>query len=114
MAGRRIIPMRAAKLAVVPAVADVEIDRAIGAVADAVQELQARRERVHVVATLVTGTNRVRHGLGRPFAGYTITPTVANAAFAHALSSTKNPRPDLEVWIDVVNGPQANAAIEVY
>lgn len=114
MAGRRAIRTRAVKFAVVPALEDAATDRAVSAVADAVQEIQARRERVVVAATLISGVNRVRHGLGRAYAGYTLMPTTANAAFAHALSTTKNPRPDLEIWIDVINVPQILVVVEVY
>jgi hypothetical protein len=74
----------------------------------------SRRERDLVTVDLVVGTNRVRHGLGRPYGGFTVMPTVANAAYAAAESSTANPRPDLEVWIDVLGSEQPNAKVEIY
>ena len=113
MAGRRIIPIRSAQRANVPNVDDPQIARAIDAVADAVQDVQGRAQRARTTANLVIGTNKVRHGLGRPCVGYTITPSVATIAFAHALNAA-NPRPDLEVWISVVGSDMPKAQIEVF
>lgn len=113
MAGRRIIPIRARPQAVVPSVDDPQVARAIDVVADAVQSLQQKADRVLVTADLVIGTNKVRHGLGRACRGYNVTPSVATIAFAHALNTT-NPRPDLEVWISVVGSDMPKAQIEVY
>jgi hypothetical protein len=46
-------------------------------------------------------------------AGYTLTPTVASAAFAHCLNRD-NPRPDLEAWIDVIGADQPGAIVKVF
>lgn len=79
----------------------------------AVRDLQLVGKRVVVTANLVVGTNRIAHGLGRSCVGYTLTPTTANASFAHAINTT-NPRPDLEVWITVIGVAQTAATIEVF
>lgn len=113
MAGRKAIPPRAAKALSVPPVEDQQTMRAFRQVEQAVQQVQAERSRVAVVADLEIGQNRVRHGLGRKALGYTLTPTVADAGFAHALD-VANPRPDLEVWINVIGAAQPSARIEVF
>ena len=113
MAGRRIIPIRPAAQAVVPNVDDPQVSRALDVVADAVQDLQGRAQRVVVAADLVIGTNKIRHGLGRACKGYSIVPSVATIAFAHALN-TANPRPDLEVWISVIGSDMPKAQVEVF
>jgi hypothetical protein len=92
---------------------DPQTARALDQVSDAVQSLQASRSRVVVTQDLVIGTNKVRHGLGRAAAGYTLVATVADAAFAHAISDS-NPRPDLEVWVTVVGAAQPGARVEVW
>jgi hypothetical protein len=82
-------------------------------VAAAVAELSraARRDRKRV--DLVVGQNRIAHSLNRAVEGYSITPTVADATFAHALDET-NPSPELEVWITVIGVAQPQARIEVW
>ncbi len=82
-------------------------------IASAVAELgrAARRDRKR--ADLVVGQNRIVHGLGRVVEGYSITPTVASAAFAHAIDET-NPRPEREVWITVVGVDQPGSRIEIW
>ncbi len=97
----------------VPAVEDASTQRALDAVADAVQTLQGKRERDHLTVDLVVGTNKVPHGLGRACIGYTVTPTYATIAFGHALD-TSNPNPDREVWIVVLGSDQTAAIVEVF
>lgn len=115
MAGRRAIVPRFRQVSQVPVVDSVEsAARAVDIVADALDDLQSQRLRCAVSFDLTVGTNRVQHGLGRPYMGYTITPTAILASFAHALSTTHNPRPDLEVWIDVIGAAQPDARIEIF
>ena len=92
---------------------DTQTDRALQQIRQTLERLESARKRDVVEVDLVVGTNKVRHGLGRPVAGYTITPTVADATFAHRIDR-ENPRPDLEVWIVVINAAQPNAIVEVY
>lgn len=82
-------------------------------VQQAVQALQKEPKRQVVSSDLVVGRNVVRHGLTRPVRGYTLTATVADATFAHAIDRS-NPRPELEVWINVVGVAQPGAQIEVW
>lgn len=113
MAGRVAVRPRAVSSLVAVTVSDQATQRALDAIGGAVQKLQSGRERDVVRMDLVIGTNKVRHGLGRAPAGYTITPTVASAAFAHALD-VAGPYPDREVWITVIGADQPGARIEVW
>lgn len=113
MAARKPVQPRARHRVHVPRVDDAATARAFDAVSTSVQRLQNRPERFTTEVDLVVGTNRVRHTLGRKCFGYSLTPTVADATFAHALD-TSNPRPDLEVWITVVGAAQPGARIEVH
>lgn len=107
MAGRAVVPP---KFVAGLSVSDASSPRQI---ADAVSELsrQARRDRRRV--DLVVGQNRIPHALGRAVEGYGITPTVADATFAHAIDQT-NPHPEREVWITVVGVAQPAARIEIW
>jgi hypothetical protein len=113
MAGR--VPQRPAYVDVLSVQKhdDPVIGRMAGQIEQAVQQVQQARSRVVVTADLAIGTNRVRHGLGRPVVGYTLTPTAASAAFAHAIN-TANTNPELEVWIDVIGAAQPGARLEVW
>lgn len=82
-------------------------------VAGAVSDLARAARRVRLRVDLVVGQNRIAHGLGRAVEGYSITPTVAAAGFAHAIDET-NPSPELEVWITVIGSAQPQARIEVW
>jgi hypothetical protein len=82
-------------------------------VEQAVQQLQSPRSRDVVTFDLVIGSNHVRHSLGRDVVGYSLTATVADASFAHAIDAT-NPIPGREVWIDVIGAAQPGARIEVF
>lgn len=112
MAGRRSIVPRAVPAMTLPQVADENTQRALQQIAEAIAKLQTGRDRDVVLVDLVVGQNRIRHGLGRAARCYTITPTVADATFAHALDVT-NPHPELEVWITVIGVAQPDAAVEV-
>ena len=113
MAGRAPQRPRSVSSLTVASVDDEATQRALDQITAAVAKLQAKRDRDARTVDLAIGTNRVPHGLARPVLGYTITPTVASAAFAHAIDMT-NPRPQLEVWITVVGADQPGARIEVY
>lgn len=71
-------------------------------------------DRQVVTVDLVVGTNKVNHGLGRRVRGYTLTPTVADATFAHALVIAGNSQPDRQVWISVIGVNQPGAVLEVW
>jgi hypothetical protein len=113
MAGRRAQRPRSVERVTEIAVDDPQTDRAIAAVRTAVERLEEARQYDVLTVDLVVGSNKVRHGLGRPVVGYTITPTVADASFAHAIDRD-NPRPQAEVWIDIVGVDQPAATLEVY
>lgn len=113
MAGRKSQPPRASIALSTPPVDDKQVSRALAQIDQAVQELQAAPARDVLIVDLVVGSNHIRHSLGRAVQGYSLTPTVADAAFAHALD-TANPRPDREVWISVIGAAQPGARIEVF
>jgi hypothetical protein len=113
MPGRRPKRARAVSSLSVVQAEDESTNRALAQVGDAVQKLQAKRDRDAKTVDLLVGTNKVRHGLGRPVLGYTITPTYLTIAFGHALN-TGNPHPELEVWIDVVGSDQEKARVEIF
>ena len=113
MAGRVAQRPKPAPVLSLAGVDDPATARALQQTHTAVQALQAQRSRDFKVVNLVVGTNRVRHGLGRPVLGYTITPTFCTIAFGHALN-LENPHPELEVWIDVVGSDQDQARVEVF
>ena len=113
MAGRSGVRPAVVPQVQVTAVEDAATQRALDALASAVQDQQARRQRDVVSFNLVVGTNKVSHGLGRPCTGYTVTPTTVSAAFAHALDTT-NPHPEREVWITVIGASQEGASVEIF
>ena len=113
MAGRVIQRPPATTTLTVANVTDPPTQRALDQLAEAIQRLQSSRAREQRTVDLVVGTNVVRHGLGRPVLGYTLTPTVADATFAHAIDAS-NPRPDGEVWITVIGVAQPGARLEVW
>lgn len=61
------------------------------------------------VITLNVGANKVNHGLGRKAQGVRITPTVADATWAWALTLAD----DKQVTITCVGVAQPNAFVEV-
>lgn len=67
-----------------------------------------------IVTALVVGVNRINHGLRRPVRGYTLTPSVADASFAHALTTAGNTDPRTCLLITVVGVAQPTATLEVY
>lgn len=113
MPGRFVVPVRPALKAQVPKVDDPKVQRALDVLTQHLQELLGRRSRVSISFDLVVGTNRIPHDLGRACEGYTLTPTVADNGFAHAIN-TANPRPDLELWITVIGAAQPGAVLEIF
>lgn len=113
MAGRAVTRPRAVKSLSIDSVDDPATSRALDSVVDAIRVLQAQRERDVKVVNLLIGTNKISHGLGRAVVGYSITPTFVTCAFGHAINRT-NPRPELEVWIDVVGSDQFKAPVELF
>jgi hypothetical protein len=115
MAGRRARPPRGKERTPAIEVKDEQTDRALTQIRLHLDKLDAARKRDVIEFDLVVGTNKIPHGLGRPVAGYTITPTVTDpfVTFSHAIDR-ENPRPDLTVWITVIGVAQPKALIEVY
>lgn len=113
MAARRPKRIRSSTTLTIVSTGDANMDRALSRVATSVQDLQSAANRVVVTQDLEIGRNVVRHGLGRRARGYTLVPTVADAAFAHAIDDA-NSNPDREVWITVVGTAQAGARVEVW
>jgi hypothetical protein len=113
MAGRRPQRPGAVDSLSIPPTGNTPTDRAFKRVEQAVQKVQAVASRAVVLMDLAIGRNVIRHGLGRSPLGYTLTPTVASAAFAHAIAAD-NPNAELELWIDVIGAAQPGARLEVW
>lgn len=113
MAGRTAQKPRSVALVTAPSVGDETTQRALDAITASISRLQSDRLRQVVTANLAIGTNKVQHGLGRKAAGYTLTATVADAAFAHAVDDV-NPHPEREIWIVVIGAAQLNARLEIW
>ena len=65
------------------------LTRAVTDLSKAAARAEAKaRDRSTVVVDLIVGENVVRHGLGRAPTGAQVTPTVADATFAWALTAT--------------------------
>lgn len=110
MAGRKPEKIRPSAFANVPAVDDVGTQRAFDVVTDAVQALQAQRQRSHVVFDLVVGVNRVSTGLGRKAEGCNLTPTVADAMFSWSFDAVD----DKIAIISVIGAAQPSCRLEFY
>lgn len=113
MAGRRAKPPGGVERVVSVEVADTQTDRALTRIREAIDRLDRAQKYDVIEFDLVVGTNKIPHGLGRPVAGYSLTPTVADPTFAHAIDRD-NPRPDLTVWIEVVGVAQPKAILFVF
>lgn len=87
---------------------DPAVDRFFGEQTAAIQRLEARLTRSLFRTDLAVGANRVIHRLGRPPIGCTVTPTVADATFAWAMTEAD----DRVAVIVVVGVAQPNAGIE--
>lgn len=68
------------------------------------------RDRATVIVTLGVGATRITHGLGRKPEGATVTPTVANATWAWALTASD----ERQITITCVGIAQPNATVEVF
>jgi hypothetical protein len=91
-------------------VADPATDRALTDAGDAIARLEASGTRSAVVRDFAIGSNRVPHGLGRKPRGASLTPTVADAAFAWAMASAD----ERFVVINVIGAAQPGACLELY
>jgi hypothetical protein len=70
----------------------------------------SRRPRNAITVDLIIGDNRINHGLGVIPRGCGITPTVADASFAWAITA----RDDRQAIITVVGIAQPGATAEFY
>lgn len=113
MAARRPIPARTIAASQTFTVDDPQVSRALDALRTSVERLEGARQRAVLTVDLIVGLNKIPHGLGRAVMGYTVTATVASAAFAHAIDLT-NPRPDLELWLTAVGIAMPGAVVEVF
>ncbi len=113
MAGRKPQTIRPGAIIKTLSVADSATQRALDDVTDALENLQSKRQRDAFITSLIVGTNKIPHGLGRPVIGYTLTPTVADASFTHRIDRS-NPNPEREVWIVVGGAAQPDATIETF
>ncbi len=80
-------------------------------IAEGIQALERTvLSRSVVTVTLTAGSNVVTHGLGRVPRGATVTPTVADAGFAWAMTAADSK----QVTIVAVGPTQPSATVEVY
>lgn len=85
--------------------------RAIADLATAVQRTEDRHgARDILTADITAGANTINHGLGRKPRGCSVTPTVAAADFAWAMTRAT----PTQLTITAVGTTQPNAVIEVY
>lgn len=91
-------------------VEDGATQRALDDVATAVNKLEQAGDRVSVAVDLIIGDNRINHGLGRKPNGATLTPTVADASFAWAMTSAD----ERQVVIEVIGAAQPGAEVELH
>jgi len=86
--------------------------RGVRDLATAVGVLEHGRKSRDVIApvNLAVGANVLNHGLGRRPLGANVSPTVADASFAAAMTSAN----DKQVTITVIGIAQSNAAVELY
>lgn len=110
MPARRPQAIKARSGLIAGSVADAATSRALDDVAAAIGKLEERYTRSKRTVDLVVGTNRVAHGLGRIPAGANLTPTVADASFAWAMSEPTA----RTVTITVVGVAQPGAGLEFY
>lgn len=95
---------------------DAQTNRALDTLSLAVRKTQAERNRFVFRADIVDGVNKFPHSLGRSCEGYTITPSIDIGNIRHHIDRT-NPRPDLEVWIELSSEDQdtlTDSTIEVF
>lgn len=86
-------------------------DQAQRQVIDAVQRSADQlRDRASMTMDLAVGANVVNHGLGRAPRGASVSPTVADATWAWALTAAD----DKQATITCVGVAQPGAAIEVW
>lgn len=91
-------------------VADAATSRALDAVGRSVAQLEGQGRRWSGTADLSIGANRVNHGLGRVPRGAVVSPTVADATFAWAMTSAD----EKQVVLSVIGAAQPGAGIEVF
>lgn len=85
--------------------------RVVNDVAIAVRQLESRvRDRSILTADLAIGDNRIAHKLGRKPVGMNVSPTVASAAFAAALTESD----DRHAVIEVIGTAQPGAGVEFW
>ncbi len=88
-----------------------DVPRQLGGLAAAVRTLENRaKDRASVVVDLVVGANRINHGLGRVPNGASVTPTVADATWAWAVTD----KSAAQIEITTVGVVQPSAALEVW
>lgn len=89
-----------------------DVARGFRDLANAMGSLERERKTRDVLApvNLVVGANVLNHGLGRRPLGANVSPTVADAGFAAAMTSAN----DKQVTITVIGIAQSNAAVELY
>lgn len=87
------------------------MSRLLGDLATAVQRTESTaKDRTRITVDLAVGANHVNHGLGRPAIGVTLTPTVADASFAWAMTASDSQ----QITVTVIGVPQPKCPLEVY
>jgi hypothetical protein len=110
MAARRPVPPRTRAGLMPIKVQDSATDRALDELATGVARMQSVGDRIPITTDLAIGDNVISHGLGRIPNGVNLTPTVADATFAWALTSSD----ERKVVINVIGAAQPGAGLEIY
>lgn len=111
MSAKRQPRPRPREIVAAPRVEQGVVGRVLGQQAQSIRQLDKRAgDRQVILVDLIVGDNRMNHRLGRIPDGYTLTPTAADATFAHALASADA----RQIVITVVGVAQPGARVEVY
>ncbi len=84
-----------------------KIERAFDEIIEPINELITRSVIFYDTVTLVTGSNRIIHGIGRKPVMVTVTPMDANASYAWGWDpgQSGNPNPNRQTDVTVAGGP---------
>lgn len=90
-----------------------DVDRALDSVRSALHDVAARpRPRVLLRVKLVSGLNKIDHGLSSPPLAFSWNTNAAGGVVSDA--QTENPFPARQLWVRLSGAASANATLVVY
>jgi hypothetical protein len=94
---------------------DPKLDRAHQEVADRLNALVRRSfsQAIPLEVTLVEGRNRLGHGIKRPVP-YFIHAALPTTGISIGSAQAENPRPDLQVWVDMAGVAETKALLFLF